>query len=145
MTDAVARTTLCYLATPYTRYPGGQDIAFEHAAVLAARLLRHGITVYSPIAHTHPIATLGGIDPMDHAIWLPFDKVMMERCDVLLVAHMEGWQESFGIAEEIKFFEAERKPIFDLDPMRLTFTRRRDHDAPLAHRKTARAHAGTSE
>lgn len=47
---------LVYLATPYSKYPRGIEAAFVDASRLAACLVRLGISVYSPIAHTHPIA-----------------------------------------------------------------------------------------
>lgn len=125
MIDIVKGGALCYLATPYTKYLGGDiERAFIDAAKLAALLLRAGVKVYSPITHTHPLAIHGNLDPLDHAIWMPFDQAMMEVSDVLLVAHMDGWQESYGIAEEIKVFEAAHKPIYDLDPKTLTMHRR---------------------
>lgn len=115
---------LCYLATPYSKYPQGIDKAFEHAAAIAADLLRGSVRLYSPIAHTHPIAVHGGIDPLDHATWLPFDEAMMGFADCLVVAHLEGWDESFGIKHEVEFFAAAGKPIFDLDPDSFALTRR---------------------
>lgn len=119
------RFSLCYLATPYSKYKGGNlDLAFQDAAALAASLLIEGIKVYSPIAHTHPLAVYSHLDPLDHAIWLPFDEAMMEAADALIVAHMDGWEESFGIAHEIKKFAADGKPIFDLDPKSFVVTRR---------------------
>lgn len=116
--------SLSYLATPYTKYAGGIEKAFIDACKLTALLLRAGIKCYSPIAHTHPIAIHGNLDPLDHDIWLPFDVAMMKACDTLIVAHMEGWSESFGVAQEVQFFEDERKPIFDLDPKTLVMTKR---------------------
>lgn len=105
---------LAYLATPYTKYPRGLHAAFVDAAATAAKLLRAGVKIYSPMCHGHPLAMYGGLDPLDLAIWLPLDDAMLAVCDVLIVAHMEGWQESQGIAHEIKFFEQARKPIYDL-------------------------------
>jgi hypothetical protein len=113
--DEPERPPILYLATPYTRYPGGLDRAFEAAARLAARLMRAGHHVYSPIAHTHPLAIHGKIDPRAHAIWMPFDEAMMHAANGLVVAHMNGWRVSRGIAEEVAFFEQHRKPIFDLE------------------------------
>lgn len=118
-TDGVA-----YLATPYSKYPGGIEKAFIDASALASRLLVAGVNVYSPIAHTHPLAVHGGLDPLDHSIWLPFDAAMMAASSVLIVAHMEGWAESKGVAHEIFVFEAAKKPIFDLNPETLTMVRR---------------------
>jgi len=115
---------LCYLATPYSKYRLGIDQAFQHAAALAAELLLGNVRVYSPICHSHPIAEYGGLDHLNHAIWLPFEERMMRVCDCLIVAHLEGWEESHGIAHEIGFFEAARKPVFDLDPDTFALTLR---------------------
>ena len=117
---------LCYLATPYSKYKGGHlERAFVDASRLAAALLTTGVRVYSPITHTHPLAVYGDLDPLDHSIWLPFDEAMMEAADCLIVAHMDGWETSFGIAHEIEFFDKANKPIFDLDITTMTMTLRR--------------------
>ena len=119
------RYSLCYLATPYSKYKGGNlDLAFQEAAALAASLLIEGVKVYSPIAHTHPLAVYSHLDPLDHAIWLPFDETMMEAADALIVAHMDGWEDSFGVAHEIKKFRDDGKPIYDLNPTTFALTRR---------------------
>lgn len=121
--------TLAYLATPYSKYKNGDlNAAFIDASKLAARLLTIGVKVYSPIAHTHPLAIHGGLDPLDHAIWLPFDETMMNVSNVLIVAHMEGWRESFGITHEVDFFGRQNKPIFDLDPVTLNMLPRQPKD-----------------
>lgn len=106
---------LVYLATPYSKYEPGIECAFKDAAALAARLMVLGVKVYSPIAHTHPLAVYGGIDPLDHSIWLPFDEAIMAASAALVVAQMQGWRESKGVAHEIEFFTRAEKPIFYLD------------------------------
>lgn len=111
---------LLYLATPYSKYEGGITIAYIAASKLAARLIVAGLKVYSPIAHTHPIAIHGGIDPLDHSIWLPFDGAMMDKSAALLVAMMPGWQDSKGITHEIGVFADAKKPIFFLSPIDLS-------------------------
>lgn len=119
--------TLAYLATPYKKYPGGMDIAFIDAARIAARLLVSGVNVYSPITHSHSLSVYGGLAGGDHKFWLPYDELMMARCDALIVAHMEGWQESKGIAHEVEFFKRVGKSIFDLpDVTTCTLVRRLD-------------------
>lgn len=122
---------LGYLATPYSKYPAGTTAAYFTAARIAAGLLRAGIPVYSPITHTHPIAVAGNLDPLDHSIWLPFDELMMARCDYLIVAHMDGWQESKGIAHEVEAFTLARKPIFDLPDIMTCELVRRPNPFPL--------------
>lgn len=110
------RFRLAYLATPYSKYCKGIDVAFEHAAALAAKLLIKGVKVFSPITLTHPMAIYGHIDPLDHKIWIPFDETMMRMADALIVAMMDGWRESFGIAHEIRYFTGDNKPVVYLDP-----------------------------
>lgn len=117
--------TLAYLATPYSKYPLGIEQAFVDAAKLAAKLLQSGLRVYSPIAHTHPLAIHGNIDPLDHEIWMPFDEAMMKACDVLIVAHMAGWSTSKGIDIEVKYFQKMKRPIFDLYPETMKMRKRR--------------------
>lgn len=114
---------LGYLATPYSKFPGGIDAAFREAASLAARLLGAGYVVYSPVTHTHPIAVHGGLDPLAHELWLPFDEAMMRVCDALLVAMLPGWNESCGIRQEIDWFDKAGKPIYLLKPDSLRLTR----------------------
>lgn len=128
-TDQI-KDSLAYLATPYSKWPLGLHDAFVEVSKLAARLLVAGVKVYSPIAHTHPLATYGFLDALDHTIWLPFDEAMMRVSDVLIVAHMDGWQQSKGVAHEIEFFKAAGKPIFDLDPGTLRMTKRQSSDGP---------------
>lgn len=108
---------LIYLATPYSKYPQGLEVAFRHASALAARLMLRGLKVYSPIAHTHPLAIHGGVNPLDHSIWLPFDAAIMDKADALLVAMMETWQHSYGISHEIGVFSKAGKPVHYLDPV----------------------------
>lgn len=117
--SVLAQYRLCYLATPYTKYHLGIEAAFVHAAEISALLLTTGVRVYSPIAHTHPLAVYGKLDPLDHNIWLPFDEAMMDAADCLIVARMKGWDESFGVKHEIEFFAKERKPIIHIDPVTL--------------------------
>lgn len=112
---------LYYLATPYTKYEGGIEAAFEAAAAITARLVKANLSVYSPIAHAHPVAVHGGIDPLDHSIWLDFDLRMMRAADCLIVAQMQGWRESFGVSQEIKFFQNAGKPILYLNCTTFTF------------------------
>lgn len=119
--DTIAALPLVYLATPYSKYYAGIENAFRDASALAARLLKLGVNVYSPIAHTHPLAIYGDIDPLDHGIWLPFDQAMMTAAHGLVVAQMRGWRESKGVLHEIKFFAEAQKPVFYLDVVMTRF------------------------
>lgn len=107
---------LVYLATPYSLYPAGLDAAAHEAARIAGGLMRAGVAVYSPIAHSHAIAAAAGIDPTDHDIWMQLDAPMMALASALCVARMAGHAESRGVAHEIAVFREAAKPIIYLDP-----------------------------
>jgi hypothetical protein len=109
---------LIYLATPYTLLRN-RAAAAKEAARLTGCLALQGYSIFSPIAHSHAIAQLGNIDPLDHAFWLKFNQPFLVAAMALVVAHMDGWQESKGIAHEIAFFKECGKPIYDLDPKTL--------------------------
>jgi len=115
--DLLATYPLVYLGTPYTKYADGIEAAFVDASRLAAVLLRAGVRVYCPISHTHPIAVHGRIDPLDHAIWLPFDRAMMDASAAMVVGMLPGWGDSFGVQHEIDVFTAAGKPVHYLDPV----------------------------
>lgn len=108
--------TFWYLATPYSRFEGGIEAAFTAASQQAAVLVRAGVPVFCPIAHSHPIAMHGGIDPYDHEIWLPADGPMMEAASGLIICKLPGWSESVGIAHEVEVFRAAGKPVVYMEP-----------------------------
>jgi hypothetical protein len=112
---------LIYVGTPYSKWADGLDAAFVEAAKLTARLMQSGLKVYSPIAHTHPLAIYGNIDPLDHDIWLPFDGAMMDKADAMIVAMMDGWETSKGVRHEIQVFTEAGKPVFFMSPDDLSF------------------------
>lgn len=115
----LAQFRLVYLATPYSKYPadlGGIEGAFKDASRVAGKLMTKGVKVYSPIAHTHPLAIYGEVDPYSHDIWLPFDQTMMDLADACAVAMMPTWDKSRGIAHEIEVFENVGKPVIYLGP-----------------------------
>lgn len=106
---------LTYLASPYSRYVS-LHAACRDASIVAARLIKSGYRVFSPIAHSHTIAMHGGLGPMDHAFWLNFDLSFMRVCDSLMIAMLDGWKQSVGVAMEIEYFEKAGKPIFYVNP-----------------------------
>lgn len=108
---------LVYLGTPYTKYECGIDSAFIDACKLSGKLLQLGVHIYSPIAFCHPVAIHTGIDPLDHELWLSVDHAIMGKSDAMVIGMLPGWDKSFGVEYERRFFHAANKPIFKLDPI----------------------------
>jgi hypothetical protein len=94
---------MIYLASPYTHAdPVIREQRFEAACARAAYLLQVGLHVYSPIAHTHPIAVRHNL-PKGFEFWQNFDFDMIERCSTLEVLCIDGWEQSVGVQAELAY------------------------------------------
>jgi hypothetical protein len=105
-----------YLATPYTKYPLGIDRAFKDASEQAAIFIRRGINVFSPIAHTHPIAVHGRMDPLDFKMWLKAQESFMKASCGVIFCKLISWEISYGMNEEKKIFLSDNKPLVEMEP-----------------------------
>lgn len=109
-----------YIATPYSKYKRGQYSAFVEACWITAEFLKARVGAFSPIAHSHPIASHSSLDHMDHDFWLDVvDRPMMDGARGLAVILLDGWRESYGVRKEIEVFQAAGKPIWYVDPVSL--------------------------
>lgn len=105
-----------YLATPYSKYPGGLEEAWRESCTQAAFLIKKGVKVFAPIAHTHHIALLGGLETLDHELWLDQDESLMEGAMGMIQCRMRGWQDSYGMEWERQWFIARGKPVYPMEP-----------------------------
>ncbi len=91
---------MIYLASPYSHK---NEKVMEHRFLAvcrkASQLMREGKIVFSPIAHTHPIAQFGL--PKGWEYWREFDKFFLSVSEELYVYKLEGWQISTGVTGEI--------------------------------------------
>lgn len=88
---------------------------FEAACRVAGVLMNQGEIVYSPIAHTHPIAVRCDL-PRGWDYWRQFDYDMLAAAQKLVVVKMDGWEQSRGIAGEIEIAATLGKPIEYMEP-----------------------------
>ena len=96
---------MIYLASPYSHPdPAVRQARFVAVCGRAAELMREGLNVFSPIAHSHPLVEHGA--PTDWEAWKRVDMEMIGFCSHLYVLRIDGWQESVGVQAEIA--EAER-------------------------------------
>ena len=107
-------TRFWYMASPYRKYPLGIQAASEAASRFAAALFDRGIQIYSPIALSHEIARYTTLDPMDEA-WLAAQVPFMTAARGLIVAKINTWDLSSGIAWERTWFSERGRPIYMLD------------------------------
>lgn len=99
-----------YLASPYSDPdPTVRQARFEDAVAAAARFWKAGFVVFSPIAHSHPIALHGLEGTWEQ--WQEFDKAILGACSELWVLQLDGWDVSRGVAAEIAFAKEWGLPI----------------------------------
>lgn len=98
------KASLSYLAAPY-RHDDPRILRFRLAAVTytAYEMINQGRMVFSPLTHNLPIDRIGFHG--DWSKWGPYDKLLLSRCDKLLVLTLPGWEESSGVTSEIRWAE----------------------------------------
>lgn len=102
---------MIYLVSPYSHDDSLiRENRFRMACAAAAALMRDGISVFSPIAHIHPIALTGDL-PLGWDFWEKYDREMIGSCDAVLVLKIEGWDKSRGVAAEIAIAEEMGKKV----------------------------------
>jgi nucleoside 2-deoxyribosyltransferase len=110
---------MLYLASPYSHADAHvRQYRFEEACRAAAALLRAGVPVFSPIAHSHPIAKFGV--PTTWEFWQQTDLEYLRRCDALAVLRLPGWQASVGVQAEIELAKCMGKSVLFIDPQEET-------------------------
>lgn len=102
---------LVYLASPYSKYPGGREEAYAKACDMAGTLMFLGYNVFCPIAHSHAIETNSFTEIKDGDWWLEQDFAILKGCDQLVVYKMPSWEDSYGVQKEIEFAKNNKIPI----------------------------------
>lgn len=95
------KTELTYLVSAYSHSdPAVRQRRFEYVSEVAAGLISNGICVFSPIAHTHPIAVSGKL-ATGYEFWRNYDELLMSKCSHMAIVVMDGIATSKGAHAEI--------------------------------------------
>lgn len=95
---------MIYLASPYSHPSEEVRVQrFDAVCKKAASMMRQGLFVFSPIAHTHPIAAYGL--PKGWEFWEKYDRMFLQACHKVVVLMLDGWRDSVGVQAEIKIAE----------------------------------------
>jgi hypothetical protein len=106
---------MIYLASPYSHPDRAvREFRFHEACRAAAQLIRAGRDVYSPIAHSHPIAAHGL--PIDWTFWEPSAQRRLAQCTEVVVLTLDGWRTSVGVRAEMRIARRYDKPVKFLAP-----------------------------
>lgn len=106
MTDS--RFSFVYLASPYYHAdPKIRESRHQTAVRVAGEFMLCGIPVFSPIAHSHPVAAqlaaAGNLPegPAAHGFWMAQDLPLLSCASLLFVLQLPGWDVSKGVSEEL--------------------------------------------
>ena len=104
-----------YIATPYSHDdPEVRRYRHDVALAIVAECTRLGELAISPVVHSCAVAdelASKGVEVSDFDDWRDWCLCLLDRCDVLVVAKVDGWRESVGVAAEIEHAKRYGKPI----------------------------------
>lgn len=106
----IGKLTFWYLATPYSSYLGGRHRAYIAACQQSMFLARHGIRIFSPIAHSHGMA-VHGMEDGSSDIWDMLDEPFVHAAVGMIYCMLPGHEQSKGMARERDQFIADKKEI----------------------------------
>lgn len=92
---------LVYLAAPYAHAEAGiRCFRTRYATACAAWLMAHGISVFSPLTHGHPISEKAHIGSYDG--WAGVNERLLAACDAVLVLNTHATAGSRGVRREVE-------------------------------------------
>ena len=94
-----------YIASPYSHGDASvREERYDQVCKKAAHLMMQGYTVFSPIAHSHPIARFLPDSLLLHTeFWMNQDLPILMEAEKLIVLLLPWWQKSKGLKREIEF------------------------------------------
>ena len=109
-----------YLAAPYS-HPDARkrDKRVLMVNRMALKLMRMGITVFSPLTGSHELFLMSELDddptPLsgDFEYWEVYDRAILGVCQALVIYNLPGWYESRGVTSEIEIAKQMGKPVYE--------------------------------
>ena len=85
---------------------------------MTGRLMCAGHVVFSPVAHSHPVAQSVKEMPKDHEFWMRQDlSFLRDWAEELWVLTLPGWETSRGVREEIAVAEEQGLTVRYSEPL----------------------------
>ena len=108
------KSNIIYLASPYSDYSREKEavmaLRFHLTVIAAGGMIAEGYMVYSPIVHNHLIAVNMKM-PTGWVFWKNHDVEMLKAASVMYILQLPGWENSFGIQEEMEIAKRLEIPI----------------------------------
>jgi hypothetical protein len=116
--------TYHYLASPYT-HPELDVMDHRYEAAMSALnyLLQCRMWTYSPIVHCHELAKTHHL-PRHAGFWRSYNRAMLDSARSLIILTIDGWDDSVGVADEMKTAKRLHLPTSFLHPNGDSYTLR---------------------
>jgi hypothetical protein len=94
---------MIYVASPYSHPDENIRIErFNKVSKFVTNLVSKGFCAISPITYGHTLLNYKNM-PTDFEFWNNFCISLLSKADILYVYKIEGWNQSKGLNEEIKY------------------------------------------
>lgn len=114
---------MIYLASPYTN--DSKEVEhkrFVSMCHVTGKLQALGYHVFSPIVHSHPIAKEVSL-PTTSSWWMEYNIAWIDVCKEVWIVMLPGWDQSKGVASEIRYCQKVGKLVRYFDPTRNVFSK----------------------
>lgn len=109
---------LYYLAIPYNGSENQRQYRTELSLKAAAEFLRQGIHVFAPINYSNPIVDRLDLPSLSERrdIIMPYLLKFLHVSKGLILLTADGWRDSWGVQQELKFCQEHQIPIYKMSP-----------------------------
>lgn len=105
------KNKIIYVASPYSSSDDAvRKLNYIKVSFYTANLIAKGLVALSPIAYGHPLLDFAEM-PSDWKFWQHFCITFLEKCDIMHVLMLPGWDKSRGVLEEIEYCEKHGIPV----------------------------------
>src|SRR5690554_3002649 len=106
---------MIYVASPYSSDdPVIREKRYELVAQFTKNMLEAGFVAFSPIVYGHQLAQRFGMKT-DYQTWLNLNVGILRKCEAMYLLKLTGWEESKGVALELKMCEILHIPVVSYD------------------------------
>jgi len=128
------KPSFIYLASPYSDpYETVQSERLEQTQEVLAKLIHHGLIVYSPISSWAIVAELYHL-PTDAKYWKKLNRRFLRLAATIWVHTLYGWENSKGIKQELRYARKHQIPVAFID---CSGERIRYEESTYPHRTTS--------
>lgn len=111
-----------YLAGPHKGTPVQEADRVETSLKLTVAFLTQGIHVFSPIVYSLKIAEALNFPSTEERRRIIFSYLLefLKVSRGMILVTMEGWKESWGVQQELKFCQENQIAVYKIDPNQIS-------------------------